>query len=59
MKGAAMKTTGWLIAIGMTLAFLVSQLTIATKNTTIELLERTCAVYHHKLTGELHPFYSE
>jgi len=54
-----MKTTGWLIAIGMTLAFLVSQLTIATKNTTIELLERTCAVYHHKLTGELHPFYSE
>jgi hypothetical protein len=61
-----MKAMGWIVAAVMAVAFLVAQNTIATKSATIEMLtkatetlERTCATYHRKLTGEPHPFYSE
>ena len=61
-----MKATGWICAAVMAVAFLVAQNTIATKSATIdvlteatETLQRACATYHRKLTGEPHPFYSE
>ena len=61
-----MKATGWIIAAVMAIAFSVAQYTIATKSRTVEtlqeavrVLERTCATYHLKLTGEPHPFYHE
>ena len=59
-----MKAIGWIVAVVMFAAFLMAQNTIAVKGRTIStlenavsVLERTCATYHVKLTGEPHPFY--
>lgn len=52
------------IALVITVAMLLgsvvmSQITIRQKSATIKVLQKVCAIYHRKLTGEPHPFYSE
>ena len=54
-----MKHPGWIVAALLLFAVIMSQITIAVKSAKIEDLERACAIYHRKLTGEPHPFYAE
>lgn len=54
-----MKYTGWILTLVLFVVVIINQVTIANWKEACGDLEKACAVYHRKLTGDPHPFYSE